>query len=125
MSKRVLAVGNCGFDHGALAQWLQREFAAETVAAATADEALRAARSEPLALVLVNRVFDADGDSGLALIEKLKADPDTRALPVMLITNYPDHQATAVAAGAEPGFGKSALRDPATRERVARFLQNE
>jgi two-component system chemotaxis response regulator CheY len=120
--KQVLSVGNCGFDHRALAQLLKREFSAETVAAHSAAEALAAAREGEYALVLVNRVFDADGYEGLQLIQALKGDDITSSLPVMLITNYADHQATALAAGAEPGFGKSTLHEPATRERLAKFL---
>lgn len=122
MPKQVLSVGNCGFDHRALAQLLQREFSAETVAAHSAAEALQAAREAEYALVLVNRIFDADGYEGLQLIKALKSDDATSSLPVMLITNYADHQATALAAGAEPGFGKSTLHEPETRQRLAKFL---
>jgi two-component system chemotaxis response regulator CheY len=122
MSKQVLSVGNCNYDHTSLAQLLEREFGAETVAAHSAAEALRAAREGNYALVLVNRIFDADGYEGLKLIQALQQDPGVKELPVMLITNYADHQAAAVAAGAAPGFGKSTLHDPATRERLAKFL---
>jgi CheY-like chemotaxis protein len=122
MPKRVLDVGNCGFDHSAIARYVQREFGAETDAAHDADEALRKAKSGQYALVLVNRVFDAGG-SGLELIQKLKSDPETQALPAMMITNYADHEANAIAAGAEPGFGKATLHDAQTRERLAKFLQ--
>ena len=41
----------------------------------------------------------------------------------MLVTNYAEHQHTAIAAGAEPGFGKLAYNEPATHERLARFLK--
>lgn len=122
MTKRVLDVGNCGFDHSAIARYVGREFSAEAVAAHSASEAIREAKSGKYALVLVNRVLDADGTEGLDIIESLKADPATQALPVMMITNYADHQASAIAAGAEPGFGKSTLHEPATRERMAKFL---
>ena len=40
----------------------------------------------------------------------------------LLITNYPDHQAKAIAVGAEPGFGKATLHEPETRTRLAKFL---
>ena len=36
------------------------------------------------------------------------------ATPVMLVTNYPEHQQAAVEAGAEPGFGKDVLRSAET-----------
>jgi CheY-like chemotaxis protein len=122
MSKRVLDVGNCGFDHGSLARMVENEFGAKAIAAHDAEEALRKARSGEYALVVVNRVLDSDGSSGLDIIESLKSDPATKDLPVMMITNYPDHQAKAVAAGAEAGFGKSTLHEPTTRERLAKYL---
>ena len=40
-------------------------------------------------LVLVNRVLDADGSSGLDLIRAIKADPDLANVPVMLVSNSP------------------------------------
>jgi CheY-like chemotaxis protein len=102
---------------------VQREFGAEADAAHDASDALRKAKTGEYAVVLVNRVFDGDGGSGLDLIQSLKSDPQTQALPVMLITNYADHEAKAIAAGAVPGFGKATLHEPQTRERLGRFLQ--
>ena len=43
----------------------------------------------------------------------------------MLITNYPDQQQVAVAAGAEYGFGKKELYADETRTRLAKFLTND
>jgi hypothetical protein len=40
----------------------------------------------------------------------------------MLVSNYGDAQADAVAIGALRGFGKVELRDPATRDRLAEVL---
>jgi len=122
MSKRILDVGNCGYDHSAIARLVQREFNAVAVAADDAHEALREARTGSYALIVVNRVLDADGSAGIEIIEALKSDPATQHLPVMMITNYPEHQAKALAAGAEPGFGKSTLHEPTTRERLAKYL---
>jgi two-component system chemotaxis response regulator CheY len=122
MPKRVLDVGNCAYDHGAISALLSREFQAQTVAAHSAPEALREAASGQYDLVLVNRLLDADGSEGLAIIESLREDPATKNLPVMMITNLADAAATAVAAGATPGFGKKSLYDPQTRERLAKIL---
>ena len=121
-AKRVLSVGQCGADHGGLSWALRRAFGAEVTPAATRDEALERLRQEPFALVLVNRVFDADGDSGVELIRALKADEALRATPVMLVSNYADAQEQAVEAGAEPGFGKASLGRPDMLARVAPFL---
>jgi len=107
--KHVLSVGQCCADHGALAHTLERHFQAEVVSVATADEALAELRQRPFDLVLVNRVFDADGSAGLDLVEQIKADTKLRELPVMLVSNYEDAQRQATAKGALPGFGKAAL----------------
>ncbi len=41
----------------------------------------------------------------------------------MLLSNFPQYQEAAVAAGAEPGFGKAELDRPETLERLRRFLE--
>jgi CheY-like chemotaxis protein len=58
----------------------------------------------------------------MEILKQIKADAQLRQVPVMLVTNYADHQALAVAAGAEPGFGKLALDTPDTLEKLSRFL---
>src|SRR5262245_4421151 len=121
-AKRVLSVGQCRADHGGLAWSLRSEFEADVVAAATADEALRLLRANPFALVLVNRVFDHDGSSGLELIRRLKRDEALRSVPVMLVSNYADAQAEAEKAGATPGFGKANLGRAEMLDRVRPFL---
>jgi two-component system chemotaxis response regulator CheY len=120
---RVLSVGQCAFDHGNISALLREKCGAEAVAVATARDAATALARGGYALVLVNRVFDADGASGLDFIRGLKANPQTAAVPVMLVSNYPESQAEAVAAGALPGFGKSALGSQETAEALKRLLQ--
>ena len=122
MSKRVLSVGQCGVDHAALSRMLEANFGAEVVPAETAADALVALGHEKFDLVMVNRKLDVDYSDGLEIIRRIKADPQLAAVPCMLVTNYPEHQEAAVAAGAEPGFGKLAYGLPDTRERLARFL---
>ncbi len=121
-AKRVLSVGQCGADHYGISSALEQAFGAEVEEASTQAEALRLLRREPFALVLVNRVFDADGDSGVELIRRVKADEALRATPVLLVSNYADAQREAEAAGAEPGFGKAALGRPEMFDRVRPFL---
>ena len=120
MSKKVLSVGQCAMDHGSISRVLRGQFGAEVTAAATADAALSALRQGGYALVLVNRVFDADGDSGVEFIRALASGPDK--VPVMLVSNFADAQSQAVAAGAVPGFGKAALDEPRTLERLKEYL---
>lgn len=119
---RILSVGQCGYDHGNISRHLARRFRAEVDGADTVDDALARLRSADYDLVLVNRVLDADGSRGTELIRTLKSDPDLAALPVMLVSNYPQAQAVAVALGALPGFGKSELSDPRALERIQAAL---
>lgn len=122
MSKRVLDVGNCGPDHGAIRAMLERSFGAELAQADGLDDALAALRKEPFDLVVVNRKLDQDYGDGLEVIKAIKADAKLKSVPCMLITNYPDQQQFAVAAGAEYGFGKKELHTDQTRARLAKFL---
>jgi CheY-like chemotaxis protein len=123
MTKRVLDVGNCAFDHGAIRRLIEREFAAQVAQADDAAQALAALGREPFDLVLVNRKFDGDGGDGLELIRAIKQDGRFAATPVMLISNYGEYQQQAVAAGAEPGFGKSQLGDPAAQQKLRKVLE--
>lgn len=120
--KRVLDVGNCDLDHGTLTRYLQQHFQVEVVRARLRDEALATLRQQPCDLVLVNRLLDEDGSEGLEVIRQIKADPQLARVPCMLISNFPESQQAAVAAGAEYGFGKKELDMPQTRQRLARFL---
>ena len=120
--KRVLSVGQCGADHGGITRTLRQAFGAEVVAAHGAAEALLRLQEGGYALVLVNRVLDGDGSPGVDVVRAVKQDEALRRVPVMLVSNYEDAQEEAVAAGAEPGFGKAALGRPEMIERVRPFL---
>ncbi|MEM9187408.1 MAG: response regulator [Planctomycetota bacterium] len=127
MSKQVLDVGNCGPDHATITQFLESNFGCVVAQADRAEDALEkmiaAARDgRPFDLVVVNRKLDVDYSDGLDVIRQLKANPATAAVPVMLITNYADHQDAAEAAGALRGFGKLQYSEPATVERVRAAL---
>ena len=122
MSKRVLDVGNCPYDHAAIRRLIEQSFAAEVIQAHAPQEALDALRAGRFDLMLINRRLVQDRSDGVEIIRQMKADPELANVPVMLITNYPDHQQRAVEAGAEPGFGKARLDHPETRERLRAFL---
>jgi CheY-like chemotaxis protein len=119
-----LDVGNCGFDHSSIRRLLEREFSAEVEQANSQQSALQALRDADYALVLVNRKFDRTGEDGLSLIQAIKSAADLQSTPVMLISNYEEYQSQAVEYGAEPGFGKAQLGDPATRAALAGLLEN-
>jgi CheY-like chemotaxis protein len=107
---RILDVGQCGLDHGNIARHLSESYGAEVALADTKGQAMATLRTGEFDLVLVNRVLDLDGSSGLDVIRAIKADPNVSHVPVMLVSNYPEAQAEARTLGALPGFGKAALR---------------
>jgi CheY-like chemotaxis protein len=123
-AERVLSVGQCVPDHFRIAGAFRQLFGTEVVPSDSSREALEKLRQERFALVLVNRIFDADGSDGLELIRQIKADEKIASVPVMLVSNYDDAQAEAVGAGAVPGFGKATLGDPEMLEHVRPFLAN-
>ncbi len=120
--QRVVSVGQCAADHYVLSRFIKQHFGAAVVEVEQADQVSAAVRAGACALVLVNRRLDADGSDGMEIIRSLKGNPQTAAIPVMLVSNYDDAQQQAVAAGAEPGFGKSEYGQATTAERLARFL---
>jgi CheY-like chemotaxis protein len=121
--KRVLDVGNCQPDHAAIKRLMAR-FHAEVDQAHGAEDALTALRSggHDYALVLVNRKLDRDYSDGIEVIRQIKADPQLAEVPVMLVTNYQEHQDAATAIGAYRGFGKLEFDAPATIERLTALL---
>jgi two-component system chemotaxis response regulator CheY len=122
MSKRVLDVGNCGPDHAAIRNYLTRHFDVELVQVDDAAGAMAQLRVGNFDLVLVNRKLDIDYSDGIEVIRALKADSKTADVPVMLVTNYTDHQDAAVAIGALRGFGKLEFSKSETRDRLAAIL---
>ena len=122
VAKKILGVGNCSYDHGTIEELVSANFDATMVAASLQDEALEMLRADRFDLVLVNRKLLADSSRGVELIERMKADPRLDDVPVMLLSNYPEAQRDAAAAGAGPGFGKAELDRPETVEKLARFL---
>jgi two-component system chemotaxis response regulator CheY len=124
-AKQVLSVGNCYADHSAIASTLERHFQAQVVSVDCAAEALTTLREKPFDLVLINRVLDRDGSSGLDVIEQIKAEDDLRPVPIMLVSNFEEAQREAVTRGALPGFGKAALGQPHMLARVEKVLATE
>lgn len=121
-AKKVLSVGQCMADHTGISWTIRGQFGAEVVPAATYAEARELLQDDSFALVLVNRVLDADGSSGVDVIRQLKAAAALKDTPVMLVSNYEDAQNQAVDAGAVRGFGKAGLREAETAERLKAFL---
>jgi CheY-like chemotaxis protein len=121
-TKKVLSLGQCAADHASIGGLLRRHFDADVDAADTFADAEATLGSSHYDLVLVNRVLDRDRKEGLDFIARLKAHPEWRQLPVMLVSNYPDAQEQAIARGALPGFGKSSLGSTKTLTRLRAVL---
>jgi DNA-binding response OmpR family regulator len=121
---RILDVGQCGVDHGAISRYLSDRFGARVERAETGDEARRMLESVRYDLVLINRVLDLDGSPGLNLLRTLKeaTDQSLAAVPVILVSDYPEAQQAAQKLGAAPGFGKASLHSPTTLARIKALL---
>ncbi|MEM9352224.1 MAG: response regulator [Planctomycetota bacterium] len=122
MPKKILDVGNCGPDHATVSSYLGSHFDCEVRQAHGAEDALEALRKEPYDLVVVNRKLDRDYSDGVEVIKAIKADSGLSSVPVMLITNLPEHQDAAEKIGALRGFGKLEYDKPETLERLTAVL---
>jgi len=122
MTKRVLDVGQCGPDHAAIRRYLTTHFDVEVVPTHGLADTLAELRVNHFDLVLINRKLDADYSDGIEVVRAIKAAAETKHVPVMLVTNYPEHQDAAEAVGAHRGFGKLEFESPETIERLAAIL---
>lgn len=109
MSKKiVLSIGQCCADHSSISRILSQNFQVEIIKADTSTEAFSLIGGQTFSLILVNRIFDSNGESGLAFIEKYCTKKPSSA-PIMLVSNFEEAQKEALNHGAEKGFGKNAL----------------
>lgn len=122
MTKRVLDVGQCAADHWVISRMIRDHFDAEVVQTHGMDDTLEKLKGEQFDLVLINRKLDADYSDGVEIIRRMKETPELANVPIMLVSNYPEHQRIAVEAGALTGFGKAQCDDPATREKLSSVL---
>lgn len=118
----MLDVGQCDLDHGHISKTLTEAFHAQVDRAHSCDDAFAALRGSVYNLVLANRILDRDGSEGTALVQRMQADPSTKSIPVMIVSNYAEAQATAVSMGARQGFGKSVLDDEQTNTLLSECL---
>lgn len=122
MSKKVLDVGNCGPDFGAISRFLTTNFDCQVDQADHLEDTQTKLRKGDYALVLINRKLDCDYTDGIEILKQIKADDQLSGVPVMLVTNLAEHQDAAVAAGAERGFGKLEFEEAETVERLRVIL---
>lgn len=110
--RRIALVGHCGPDSSYLRMTVGKVAKDVQVLSADDEDELRRILDDGVDLLLLNRQLDYGFDEreGVDLIRKLNGRyPRTK---LMLVSNYAEAQAAAVAAGALPGFGKQDLRSP-------------
>ncbi len=112
MSQRIVLVGHCGPDSSYLKMAVGRADKGFQVLSADDAENFESLLQKGVDLVLLNRIID-DGfeeTTGVEIIERYAENyPKTK---FMLISNYPEAHAAAVAAGGVMGFGKRELGTP-------------
>ena len=106
MAKKVALVGHCGPDSSFLRMAVSSADRSVQVLAADDSGELSQVLAQGVDLLLLNREmpYGFDDSEGIDLIRKLRTKHP--GVKMMLVSNYPDAQAAAVAAGAVPGFGK-------------------
>ena len=115
MNKTLLDCGNCGPDFNAIRAMAERDFGAWVLQSHGLEDTLAMLRDRAVDLVTINRKLDQDYSDGLEVAKAIKADPRVGAVPVMLVTNYEEHQQAAMAVGCVRGFGKLAWFRRGTR----------
>ncbi len=121
MAKRILDVGNCSPDFNSISHLFQ-QFNCEVDQAHGLEDTLAALQRCDYSLITINRKLDRDYSDGIEIIKALKAEKQFSQIPVMLITNFPEHQDNAVAVGALRGFGKLEYDNPDLLARLSTLL---
>ena len=116
MAKKIVLVGHCGADSAYLRIAVGSAAKDATIVAADDSSDLNRALQDGADLVLVNRQLDYGfpTEEGVELIRSLREKHPN--LSYMLVSNYPEAQEAAVAAGALPGFGKREIGSPRVKE---------
>lgn len=111
----ILLVGHCRADSFAMTAALGRYApGASFVRANTTDELRAHAEADAF---LVNRVLEGRFATGSG-VELIVTMPEAQRQRTALVSNLPEAQAEAVAAGAVPGFGKAVLYSDRARETI-------
>lgn len=114
-TRTIVLVGHCGPDMFMLKSALGRAAADAPIVTVNDSKSLDEYLNNE-SVLLVNRELDGsfDTQNGVELIKQIVQQENSPI--IMLISNYQDAQAEAVAAGARKGFGKSDLYDESTTQ---------
>jgi two-component system, chemotaxis family, chemotaxis protein CheY len=120
---RIILVGHCGPDSYVLRSAISSAVRGAVVDFAPDDSSLEQ-ELDKASLLLVNRNLDGDYSLGLGveLIAAIRDRLGNAAPKMMLVSNYPEAQAEAIAAGALPGFGKRDVYADETKARIRAAL---
>ena len=112
MAKKILLVGHCGPDSSYLRMTVKKAVEGAEIKSADDSAELHQALVDGVDLILFNRElgYGFEPDTGVETIRTLRAANSN--VPMILVSNYPDAQQAALAAGAMPGFGKRELGSP-------------
>ncbi len=116
---RVALVGHCGPDCWTLKSAVNWALPGAQILT-IGDESTLTSSLGTIDLALINRVLDGrfKGESGIALIRRLRADGAAAGIALMLVSNFEEAQRDAEAAGAVPGFGKSDANTEKAKRRM-------
>ena len=123
--KVVVLVGHCGPDSSYLKMAVQKSLPEAAVMSADDDADLQKLIGGGADLLLLNRQLDYGfaTESGVEVIQQLRTQhPNLR---MMLVSNYPEAQAEAIAAGALPGFGKREIGTPRVAQVLREAFENQ
>ena len=124
MRKRVVLVGHCGPDSSYLRAVISSVDRGVDISAVDDDQSLNAALQSGVDLVLFNRMLDYGFEEveGAKVIARVhKQFPQAK---LMMVSNYAEAQAAAIAAGALPGFGKRELGSSRVKEVLKSVLSD-
>ena len=125
MPKKIALVGHCGPDSSFLRIAVSKAERDVMVLSVDDDSDLKRVLDDGVDLLLLNRQLDYGFDEreGVALIRRIRANyPNAKT---MLVSNYPEAQAAAVAEGALPGFGKREIGTPRVNDLLRNALRQE
>lgn len=122
MGKKVVLVGHCGPDSSFLRMAVSSADRGITVSMADDSQEFKAALDAGVDLVLLNRELGWGFDSslGVDVIKIFRGSYPTTTF--MLVSNFPEAQAAALAAGAVPGFGKREIGQPRVTQLIREAL---
>ena len=118
MAKKIALVGHCGPDSSYLRIAVSAADRSAEIMAADDSSELNKVLKNGVDLLLLNREmpYGFEDSEGVGLIRKLRTKHP--GVKMMLVSNYAEAQAAAIAAGAMPGFGKRELNTPKVAELI-------